>query len=50
MKNMVKESFRFFFNKFIKQHILTLIIILGLSFFTLLFSFVSPLLIKALVG
>ncbi|MDP3624364.1 MAG: ABC transporter ATP-binding protein [Methanobacteriaceae archaeon] len=54
MKNMVKESFikesfRFFFNKFIKQHILTLIIILGLSFFTLLFSFVSPLLIKALV-
>lgn len=54
MKNMLKKSFisvsfRFFFNKFIKQHILTLIIILGLSFFTLLFSFISPLLIKALV-
>jgi len=54
MKNMIKESFikesfRFFFNKFIKQHILTLIIILGLSFFTLMFSFISPLLIKSLV-
>ncbi|MDP3484432.1 MAG: ABC transporter ATP-binding protein [Methanobacteriaceae archaeon] len=48
-ESFIKESFRFFFNKFIKQHILTLIIILGLSFFTLLFSFVSPLLIKALV-
>ena len=49
MKTMIKESFRFFLNKFIKQHILTLIIVLGLSFFTLLFSFISPLLIKSLV-
>lgn len=46
---MVKESFKFFFNKFIRKHILTLALILFLSFFTLLFSFISPLLIKALV-
>ena len=46
---MVKESFKFFFNKFIKPHILTLILIFALSFFTLLFSFISPLLIRALV-
>nr|WP_319373875.1 ABC transporter ATP-binding protein [uncultured Methanobacterium sp.] len=46
---MVKESFKFFFYKFIRKHILTLALILFLSFFTLLFSFISPLLIKALV-
>jgi ATP-binding cassette subfamily B protein len=46
---MVKESFKFFFNKFIKKHIPTLILILILSIFTLLFSFISPLLIRALV-
>ena len=46
---MVKESFKFFFNKFIKKHFMTLIIILALSFFALLFSFISPLLIKSLV-
>jgi len=46
---MVKESFKFFFNKFIRKHILTLALILFLSFFTLLFSLISPLLIKALV-
>lgn len=46
---MVKESFKFFFNKFIRKHVLTLALILFLSFFALLFSFISPLLIKALV-
>jgi len=46
---MIKESFKFFFNKFIRKHVLTIIIVLALSFFTLVFSFVSPLLIKSLV-
>jgi len=46
---MIKESFKFFFNKFIRKHVLTIIIVLALSFFTLVFSFISPLLIKSLV-
>ncbi len=46
---MIKESFKFFFNKFIRQHTLSLAVILFLSFFSLLFSFISPLLIKTLV-
>lgn len=46
---MIKGSFKFFFNKFIKKHILTLISILFLSFFALIFSFISPLLIKTLI-
>ncbi len=46
---MIKESFKFFFSKFIRKHILTLILIFVLSIFTLLFSFISPLLIRSLV-
>lgn len=46
---MVDGNFKFFFHKFVRKYILTLIIILALSFFSLLFSFISPLLIKALV-
>ncbi len=46
---MIKESFKFFLSKFIRKHILTLIVILVLSIFTLLFSFISPLLIRSLV-
>jgi ABC-type bacteriocin/lantibiotic exporter with double-glycine peptidase domain len=46
---MIKESFRYFLNKFIRQHVLTLILIFVLSIFTLLFSFISPLLIRSLV-
>ncbi|MGB9200475.1 ABC transporter ATP-binding protein [Methanobacterium sp.] len=46
---MIKESFKFFFSKFIRKHIPTLILIFVLSIFTLLFSFISPLLIRSLV-
>lgn len=46
---MIKESFKFFLSKFIRKHIPTLIVILVLSIFTLLFSFISPLLIRSLV-
>ena len=46
---MIKESFKFFFSKFVRKHILTLILIFVLSIFTLLFSFISPLLIRSLV-
>ena len=46
---MVRRSFKFFFNKFIRGNILTLIIILALGFSSLLFSFISPLLIKSLI-
>jgi len=46
-KMMIQESFRLFFNKFIRSHILILIIIFALSFFSLLFSLISPLLIKS---
>ncbi len=46
---MIKESFRYFLNKFIRQHVFTLILIFILSIFTLLFSFISPLLIRSLV-
>jgi ABC-type bacteriocin/lantibiotic exporter with double-glycine peptidase domain len=46
---MIKESFKFFFSKFIKKHIPTLILIFVLSIFTLLFSFISPLFIRSLV-
>ena len=46
---MIKESFKFFFIKFVRKHILTLILIFVLSIFTLLFSFISPLLIRSLV-
>jgi ABC-type bacteriocin/lantibiotic exporter with double-glycine peptidase domain len=46
---MIKESFKFFFSKFVRKHISTLILIFVLSIFTLLFSFISPLLIRSLV-
>ena len=46
---MIKDSFKFFFGKFIRKHIPTLILIFILSIFTLLFSFISPLLIESLV-
>jgi len=46
---MIKESFKYFLNKYLRQHILTLILIFVLSIFTLLFSFISPLLIRSLV-
>jgi ABC-type bacteriocin/lantibiotic exporter with double-glycine peptidase domain len=46
---MIKESFKFFLNKFVRKHVLTLILIFVLSIFTLLFSFISPLLIRSLV-
>ena len=46
---MIKESFKFFFNKFIRKHVRTLFLIFILSIFTLLFSFISPLLIRSLV-
>lgn len=46
---MIKTSFKYFLNKFIKKHTLTLLLIFILSIFTLLFSFISPLLIKSLV-
>ena len=46
---MIKDSFKFFFGKFIRKHIPTLILIFILSIFTLLFSFISPLLIRSLV-
>lgn len=46
---MIKTSFRYFLNKFVKMHSLTLFLIFLLSIFTLLFSFISPLLIKSLV-
>ena len=46
---MVKESFKFFFSKFIRSHILILIFIIALGFSSLLFSFISPLLIKSLI-
>lgn len=46
---MIKRSFKFFFDNFVRQHILTLIIILALGFSSLLFSFISPLLIKSLI-
>ena len=49
MKIMINESFKFFFNKFVRKHITTLILIFVLSIFTLLFSFISPLLIRSLV-
>ncbi len=49
MRTKFNESFRYFFHKFIRKHVVTLIIILALSFFALLFSFISPLLIKSLV-
>ncbi|MGZ7159996.1 MAG: ABC transporter ATP-binding protein [Methanobacterium sp.] len=49
MRIMINESFKYFFSKFIRKHVLTLVIILALSFSALLFSFISPLLIKALV-
>ena len=46
---MIKTSFKYFLNKFIKKHTLTLLLIFLLSICTLLFSFISPLLIKSLV-
>lgn len=46
---MFKESFKFFLSRFMKGHKTTLIIIFFLSFSTLLFSFISPLLIGMLV-
>ena len=46
---MIKKSFKFFFNNFVRQHILTLIIMMLLGFSSLLFSFVSPLFIKSLI-
>ena len=46
---MVEDSFKFFFRRFIKKYIWTLVIILILSFFSLFFSFISPLLLKVLV-
>jgi ABC-type bacteriocin/lantibiotic exporters, contain an N-terminal double-glycine peptidase domain len=46
---LIKRSFKFFFDNFVRQHILTLIIILALGFSSLLFSFISPLLIKSLI-
>ena len=49
VKIMFKDSFKFFFSKFMKPHILTLVLIFALGFSTLLFSFISPLLIRALV-
>ena len=49
VKIMFKDSFKFFFSKFMKPHILTLVLIFVLGFSTLLFSFISPLLIRALV-
>ncbi len=46
---MIKKSFKFFFNEYVRQHVLTLIIVLVLGLFSLLFSFISPLLIKSLI-
>ncbi len=46
---MLDKNFKFFYNNFIKNYKIFLIVILALSFSSLLFSFISPLLIKALV-
>ncbi len=46
---MLDKNFKFFYNNFIKNYLIFLIVILALSFSSLLFSFISPLLIKALV-
>lgn len=46
---MINPSFSFFINKFIKKHTLSFCIILFLSFFSLLFTFISPLLLQNLV-
>ncbi|MDD3985085.1 MAG: hypothetical protein PHY59_04170 [Methanobacterium sp.] len=46
---MFKDSFKIFFKRFMKPYIISLILIFVLGFSTLLFSFTSPLLIRALV-
>lgn len=46
---MNQKGYKFFFREFVKPHLLSLSFLLFLSFFSLLFSFISPLLTKSLI-
>jgi ATP-binding cassette subfamily B protein/subfamily B ATP-binding cassette protein MsbA len=46
---MNKSSYKYFFEKFVKSHAVTLAVLLSLNFLGMLFSLISPLLTKSLV-
>ncbi len=46
---MSQKGYKFFFKKFVKAHLLSLLSLLFLSFFSLLFTFISPILAKSLI-
>lgn len=48
-KRCESKGYKFFFKKFVKPYLSSLILLLFLSFFSLLFSFISPLLTQSLI-